>query len=137
LFQARSHRRHGITPTSTPCSSSGAQCHVFDPEVTPPLQILALLSKTSLDRGRFVITEVLRRCFSHSSPQTLLLGRSLFDGIPAPYAFLWNTLLRACLLCRIPAESLRLLRKVRTCEGVALDSFSLSLALWETVDVCL
>ncbi|WOK96061.1 Pentatricopeptide repeat-containing protein [Canna indica] len=93
------------------------------------LQILSLLSKTSLDRDRFVVAKFLRRCFSHLSPESLLLGRSLFDRVPAPDAFLWNTVIRAHLQRQNPAESLRLFRRMMLCESAALDSFSLSLSL--------
>ncbi|XP_038988634.1 pentatricopeptide repeat-containing protein At5g66520-like [Phoenix dactylifera] len=93
------------------------------------LQIHTLLLKTSLDRNIFVLTKFLRRCFAFPSRQALPHGRSIFDGIDAPDAFLWNTLIRAYLQAQEPVESLHLFHKMRLREGVAVDSFSISLAL--------
>ncbi|KAG6472061.1 pentatricopeptide repeat-containing protein At5g66520-like [Zingiber officinale] len=93
------------------------------------LQILPLLSKTSLDRHPFVAAKFLRRCFSLPSPDSFYIARSIFDHVPAPDAFLWNTFIRFHLQRGNHAESLGLLRRMRLCESVALDTFGLSLAL--------
>ncbi|KAJ4969322.1 hypothetical protein NE237_016023 [Protea cynaroides] len=88
------------------------------------LQIHAFILKSSLDTNKFILAKFLRRLFSCSS--NLQYARSLFDPIPSPDAFIWNTMIRAYLIAQNPEESVSLFLQMRL-RGVAIDSFTLSL----------
>ncbi|KAF8414234.1 hypothetical protein HHK36_002234 [Tetracentron sinense] len=93
------------------------------------LQIHAFIIKTSLDRNNFVLAKFLGRIFSCSSSRNLPYARSLFDRIPSPDTFIWNTMIRAYLNAQKPQESVSLFFQMWLRDGIAVDSFSLSLVL--------
>ncbi|XP_057949062.1 pentatricopeptide repeat-containing protein At5g66520-like [Malania oleifera] len=91
------------------------------------LQIHALLVKTSLDCNNFVLASLFRRIFFFSvSPAHLCYARSIFDFIPFPDAFLWNTMIGAYSSSQYPEESLALFLKMQVQSGAFADSFSFS-----------
>ncbi|XP_023767215.1 pentatricopeptide repeat-containing protein At5g66520 [Lactuca sativa] len=91
-------------------------------------QIHAFLLKTSLQSDNFIITKLLRN-FSLNSSNNLLYARSLFDEMPCPDTFLWNTMIRAYLNSENPDECLSLFHQLRRQDHHFIDSFSLSLVV--------
>ncbi|KAK9268155.1 hypothetical protein L1049_010597 [Liquidambar formosana] len=87
-------------------------------------------SKPLYYRNNFVLAKLLRRIFS-CSPSNIALpyARSLFDAIPSPDAFIWNTMIRAYLNSQNPHESMSLFFRMQLQKGVFFDSFTLSLVL--------
>ena len=93
------------------------------------IQIHALIIKTSLDGNNFVLAKLLRRLFACSSANDLLYARSVFDEIPSPDTFIWNTMIRAYLNSQNPQESMSLFFQMRLQECIPIDSYSLSLVI--------
>ncbi|CBI41082.3 unnamed protein product, partial [Vitis vinifera] len=93
------------------------------------IQIHALIIKTSLDGNNFVLAKLLRRLFACSSANDLLYARSVFDEIPSPDTFIWNTMIRAYLNSQNPQESMSLFFQMRHQECIPIDSYSLSLVI--------
>ncbi|XP_024963410.1 pentatricopeptide repeat-containing protein At2g44880-like [Cynara cardunculus var. scolymus] len=56
-------------------------------------------------------------------------ARSLFDEMPSPDTFLWNTMIRAYLNCTNHDECLSLFLRLRRQDHLFIDSFSLSLVV--------
>ncbi|PIA38737.1 hypothetical protein AQUCO_02700145v1 [Aquilegia coerulea] len=93
-------------------------------------QIHGFMHKTALDENNFILAKLLRQLFSMcSSLKNLQYARSIFDHIPSPDTFIWNTMIRAYLNFPHPQESMYVFFRMRLREGVFVDSFSLSLAL--------
>nr|XP_043611356.1 putative pentatricopeptide repeat-containing protein At5g40405 [Erigeron canadensis] len=92
------------------------------------LQIHAFLIKTSLQSNNFIITNLLRK-FPVNVPENIRYARNVFDEMPSPDTFLWNTMIRAYLNTQNHVECLPLFIKLRRQENLELDSFSLSLVV--------
>ncbi|KAK9057914.1 hypothetical protein SSX86_022753 [Deinandra increscens subsp. villosa] len=88
--------------------------------------IHAFLLKTSLQSNNFIIANLLHK-FLSNSPHSLRYARSLFDELPTPDTFLWNTMIRAYLNSQDYRECLSLFRRLRRQHHLFVDSFSLSL----------
>nr|DAD20267.1 TPA_asm: hypothetical protein HUJ06_021730 [Nelumbo nucifera] len=94
-------------------------------------QLHAFIIKTSLDCNKFIIAKFLRRFFSSSSTssEALPYTRLLFDSIPYPDTFIWNTMIRAYLDAHNPRESISLFFQMQLQLRIPVDSFSLSLVV--------
>ncbi|KAI3829431.1 hypothetical protein L1987_03555 [Smallanthus sonchifolius] len=90
--------------------------------------IHAFLLKTSLQSNNFLIANLLRN-FPFNSSNNLRYARSLFDEMPSPDTFLWNTMIRAYLNSQNHNECLSLFFQLRRQNHLFVDSFSLSLVV--------
>ncbi|KAK1427884.1 hypothetical protein QVD17_16595 [Tagetes erecta] len=90
--------------------------------------IHAFLLKTSLHSNNFIIAKLLREPLFNSS-HNLPYARSLFDQLPTPDTFLYNTIIRAYLNSQNYHQCLSLFLHLRRQHRLFIDSFSLSLAV--------
>ncbi|XP_074343760.1 pentatricopeptide repeat-containing protein At1g74630-like isoform X1 [Apium graveolens] len=95
------------------------------------LQIHVLILKTSLDIDIVVITKLLAKIFSQPmlTANDLSYARSLFDTIPQPDTFMFNTMIRGYLKSNKPEDCLSIFTRMCHQDGVCIDSFSLSVVL--------
>ncbi|KAL8214748.1 hypothetical protein R6Q57_004197 [Mikania cordata] len=90
--------------------------------------IHAFLLKTSLHSNNFIIAKLLRN-FPFNSFGNLRYARTLFEELPNPDTFLWNTMIRAYLNLQNYDECLSLFRRLRRQDNLFIDSFSLSVVV--------
>ncbi|XP_071721171.1 putative pentatricopeptide repeat-containing protein At5g40405 [Rutidosis leptorrhynchoides] len=92
------------------------------------LQIHAFLIKASLQSNNFIITKLLCK-LSLKSSANLRYARNVFDEMPSPDTFLYNTIIRAYLNSQNHVECLSLFLRLRRQDHLFVDSFSLSLVV--------
>ncbi|KAL1832307.1 hypothetical protein ACET3Z_001958 [Daucus carota] len=92
------------------------------------LQIHALILKTALDINVVVLTKLLGKILTPIADD-ISYARNLFDTIPQPDTFMFNTMIRGYLKSNNPEESLSLFTRMCRFDGICIDSFSLSVVL--------
>ncbi|XP_063936504.1 pentatricopeptide repeat-containing protein At1g74630-like isoform X2 [Daucus carota subsp. sativus] len=92
------------------------------------LQIHALILKTALDINVVVLTKLLGKILTPIADD-ISYARNLFDTIPQPDTFMFNTMIRGYLKSNNPEESLSLFMRMCRFDGICIDSFSLSVVL--------
>ncbi|MFS7904939.1 putative tetratricopeptide-like helical domain superfamily [Helianthus anomalus] len=90
--------------------------------------IHAYLLKTSLHSNNFIITKLLSK-LSFNSFDNLRYAHHLFDEMPSPDTFLYNTMIRAHLNSHNYNECLSLFLQLCRQDHLFIDSFSLSLVV--------
>ncbi|WOL19824.1 hypothetical protein Cni_G28626 [Canna indica] len=127
------HNSNISTPllASPPTSSSPSVISLLKISKTPRdlRQLHALAIKTGLFRDPLIAAEVLRSSvlFKH---RDLRYGRSVFDQMPEPNCFSWNTLIRAYAESDdSPFEALVLFSRMLLCENTQPNQFTFPSAL--------